>query len=299
MAVPTFSEYIYKISYKATSSSAEVILSEELRIIEAKTNIIDDSGASVEAPNPNYDYFMTTLVCKVTPQKNATLIIKRNAIRDGESIIAEEQTVYNSNFDFLDYDRRMGILFQDTEVGQSTQYKILAQILNVNDMERIPCKYVFAGVEFTNNPNTAQHIDIAYRAADATDFIPLGTDITVPSNGVLDGIELGELPDDKDYVIKIYHRETETEKLFQFRTNIVPTIGNNPIIGKIEWNGRIMLLDAPNVKSRMYPNADAVDWMFPMDYSTKSFANILSSLLTSDSKEDYHLLLLLMLIVKM
>ena len=69
MAVPTFSEYTYKISYKATSSSAEVILSEELRIIGAKTNIIDDSGASVEAPNPNYDYFMTALVCKVTPQK--------------------------------------------------------------------------------------------------------------------------------------------------------------------------------------------------------------------------------------
>lgn len=288
MAVPTFSEYTYKISYKATSSSAEVILSEELRIIEAKTNIIDDSGASVEAPNPNYDYFMTALVCKVTPQKNTTLIIKRNAVRDGESIIAEEQTVYSGNFDFLDYDRRMGILFQDTEVGQSTQYKILAQVLNVNDMERIPCKYVFTGVEFTNNPNIAQHIDIAYRAADANDFIPLGTDITVPSNGVLDGIELGELPDDKDYVIKIYHRETETEKLFQFRTNIVPTIGSNPIIGKIEWNGRIMLLDAPNVKSRMYPSADAVDWMFPMDYSTKSFANILSSLLTSDPKEDYH-----------
>ena len=88
MAVPTFSEYTYKISYKATSSSAEIILSEELRIIEAKTNIIDDNGASVEAPNPNYNYFMTTLVCKVTPQKNTTIIIKRNAVRDGESAIS-------------------------------------------------------------------------------------------------------------------------------------------------------------------------------------------------------------------
>lgn len=187
MAVPTFSEYTYKISYKATSSSAEVILSEELRIIEAKTNIIDGSGASVEAPNPNYDYFMTALVCKVTPQKNTTLIIKRNAIRDGESIIAEEQTIYSGNFDFLDYDRRMGILFQDTEVGQSTKYKILAQILNVNDMERIPCKYVFTGVEFTNNPNIAQHIDIAYRAANATDLIALDATDSVPIANTVTG----------------------------------------------------------------------------------------------------------------
>ena len=42
----------------------------------------------------------------------------------------------------------------------------------------------------------------------------------------------------------------------------------------------------------MYPSPDKLDWMFPMDYSTKSFDNILSSLWTSDDylgkNENYH-----------
>ena len=292
MAVPNFSKYTYKISYKDNESAEEVLLSEELRIIEAKTNIIDGSGASVEAPNPNYDFFMTTLTTKVEPKQNVILLIKRNVVRDGETIVSEEQTVYTSSFNFLDYDRRVGILFTDSKVGETTQYKILAQILNINDTERIPCKYVFTGVDFNNVPSEPQHIDIAYKAVEDTDWISLGTNLTVPSTGVLDGIELGELPDDKEYMVKIYHREQETEKTFQFRTNIVPTIGKNPIIGLIEWNGRIMLLDAPDVKARMYPSKDVVNWMFPMDYSTKSFDNILSSLWTSDgyetNNESYH-----------
>lgn len=292
MAVPEFSEYTYRVSYKDNESAQEVLLSEGLRIIEAKTNIIDESGASVEAPNPNYDYFMNTLTVQVTPKNNAILIITRNQILDGESIAVESKEVFRGSIDFLDYDKRVAYIITDAKVGTTANKKILFQILNINDTEHIPCRYVFAGVEFTNNPTEEQHIDISYKKTSDTDFIPLGTNITVPSTGVLDGIELGELPDDTDYTIKIYHREQEKEKLFTFRTNIVPTIGKNPIIGLVEWNGRIMLLDAPNVKGRLYPDKSLVKWIFPMDYSTKSFDNILSSLWTADgyqtNQEDYH-----------
>lgn len=292
MAVPEFSEYTYRVSYKDNESAEEVILSEGLRIIEAKTNIIDGSGASVEAPNPNYDYFMNTLNIQVKPKKNVILIVVRNQILDGESVAVESKEVFRTTTDFLDYDRRVGYLITDAKVGTSDNKRLLLQILNVNETEHIPCRYVFTGVEFTNIPTEEQHVDISYKKTSDSDFIPLGTNITVPSTGVLDGIELGELPDDTDYTIKIYHREQEKEKLFTFRTNIVPTIGKNPIIGLVEWNGRIMLLDAPDVKARLYPDKSLVQWMFPMDYSTKSFDNILSSLWTSDgyqtNKEEYH-----------
>lgn len=293
MAVTEFSEYTYKISYKENITSLEeIILSEELRIIEAKTNIIDGSGASVEAPNPNYDFFMTTLRTNISPVDNVILFIRRNVVKDGENIISEEETVYTGNFNFLNYDRRIGIVFTDSKVGESKPYKILAQILNVNAIELIPCKYVFTGVDFNILPDEVQHIDVAYKQTDSDEYIPIGTNMEVPSSGIVDGIELGELPDDTEYIIKVYHREQEQEKQFMFRTNIVPSIGCNPIIGIIEWNGRIMLLDAPGIKTRMYPGKDDVDWMFPMDYSTKSFDNILSSLWTSDgyqtNKEDYH-----------
>lgn len=225
-------------------------------------------------------------------KKNVILIVVRNQILDGESVAVESKEVFRTTTDFLDYDRRVGYLITDAKVGTSDNKRLLLQILNVNETEHIPCRYVFTGVEFTNVPTEEQHIDISYKKTSDSDFIPLGTNITVPSTGVLDGIELGELPDDTDYTIKIYHREQEKEKLFTFRTNIVPTIGKNPIIGLVEWNGRIMLLDAPDVKAKLYPDKSLVQWMFPMDYSTKSFDNILSSLWTSDgyqtNKEEYH-----------
>ena len=108
MAVTEFSEYTYKISYKENITSLEeIILSEELRIIEAKTNIIDGSGASVEAPNPNYDFFMTTLRTNISPVDNVILFIRRNVVKDGENIISEEETVYTGSFNFLNYDRRI------------------------------------------------------------------------------------------------------------------------------------------------------------------------------------------------
>lgn len=293
MAAPKFSEYTYKVSYRINKDSQEeIILSEGLRIIEAKTNIINDNGESVEAPNPNYDYFMDTLITKVTPIKDAILIITRNEISDGSSIVVPNKVIYNGTIEFLSYDRRLGILINDTKVGDSNIKRILFQLLNVNDTERIPCRYVISGIDFTDIPNTEQHIDISYKKTSDNDFIPLETNLVVPINGTLDGIELGELPDDTEYTIKVYHREAEIEKLFTFYTNIVPTIGTNPILGRIEWNGRVVRLDARNVKMLMYPDIQAVDWMFPMDYSTKAFAGLISSLWTSDgyetNNEDYH-----------
>lgn len=70
MAVPTFNEYTYKISYKVGSSD-EIILSEELVILVALTSEVID-GNVVQVQNPNYDYFMNTLSVSVAPVEGAT-----------------------------------------------------------------------------------------------------------------------------------------------------------------------------------------------------------------------------------
>lgn len=290
MAVPAFNEYTYKISYKIGSSD-EIILSEELVILVALTSEVID-GNVVQVQNPNYDYFMNTLSVSVAPVEGATLFIRRNKIMDGEIVVAEEKLVHQGAFSFPDYDTRQSLVITDTEVNGSTSHTILVQILNVVGEERIPCNYTLPKLEFAAQITDSQHVDIQYKQVGTTDYITLGTNVIVPPTGVLTNINFGQLPDDTEYLLRIYHYELDEEKFFLFHTNLVPTIGINPIIGKVEWNGRIVLLDAPNVKARMYPDHTLVDWMFPMDYSTKSFDNILSSLWTSDdylgNKENYH-----------
>lgn len=291
MAVPAFNEYTYKISYKPTTSSEEIILSELLVILIAKTSDVVN-GSVVEVQNPNYDYFMNTLSISVEPVKGATLFIRRNKIMDEGLVVAEEKLVYQGLFDFPDYDIRQSLVITDTVVNSSTSYKILVQVLNVVGNERIPCAYTIPSLEFAAQITESQHVDIAYKQVGTDDYIILGTNVIVPPSGKLPDINLGYLPDDTEYLLRIYHYELDEEKYFAFHTNLVPTLGINPIIGKIEWNGRIIALDAPNVKARMYPDKSLVDWMFPMDYSTKSFDNILSSLWTSDgyltNQESYH-----------
>lgn len=290
MAVPTFNEYTYKISYKVGSSD-EIILSEELVILVALTSEVID-GNVVQVQNPNYDYFMNTLSVSVAPVEGATLFIRRNKIMDGEIVVAEEKLVHQGAFSFPDYDTRQSLVITDTEVNGSTSHTILVQILNVVGEERIPCNYILPKLEFAAQITDSQHVDIQYKQVGATDYITLGTNVIVPPTGVLNDISLGQLPDDTEYILRIYHYEMDEEKFFLFHTNLIPALGINPIIGKVEWNGRIVLLDAPNVKARMYPSPDKLDWMFPMDYSTKSFDNILSSLWTSDDylgkNESYH-----------
>lgn len=290
MAVPTFNEYTYKISYKVGSSD-EIILSEELVILVALTSEVID-GNVVQVQNPNYDYFMNTLSVSVAPVDGATLFIRRNKIMDGEIVVAEEKLVHQGAFSFPDYDTRQSLVITDTEVNGSTSHTILVQILNVVGEERIPCNYTLPQLEFAAQITDSQHVDIQYKQVGATDYITLGTNVIVPPTGKINNISLGQLPDDTEYLLRIYHYEMDEEKFFLFHTNLIPTLGINPIIGKVEWNGRIVLLDAPNVKARMYPSPDKLDWMFPMDYSTKSFDNILSSLWTSDDylgkNENYH-----------
>lgn len=290
MAVPAFNEYTYKISYKIGSSD-EIILSEELVILVALTSEVID-GNVVQVQNPNYDYFMNTLSVSVAPVDGATLFIRRNKIMDGEIVVAEEKLVHQGAFSFPDYDTRQSLVITDTEVNGSTSHTILVQILNVVGEERIPCNYTLPKLEFAAQITDSQHVDIQYKQVGATDYITLGTNVIVSPTGKINNISLGQLPDDTEYLLRIYHYEMDEEKFFLFHTNLIPTLGINPIIGKVEWNGRIVLLDAPNVKARMYPSPDKLDWMFPMDYSTKSFDNILSSLWTSDDylgkNENYH-----------
>lgn len=290
MAVPTFNEYTYKISYKVGSSD-EIILSEELVILVALTSEVIN-GNVVQVQNPNYDYFMNTLSVSVAPVDGATLFIRRNKIMDGEIVVAEEKLVHQGAFSFPDYDTRQSLVITDTEVNGSTSHTILVQILNVVGEERIPCNYTLSKLEFAAQITDSQHVDIQYKQVGATDYITLGTNVIVPPTGKINNISLGQLPDDTEYLLRIYHYEMDEEKFFLFHTNLIPTLGINPIIGKVEWNGRIVLLDAPDVKARMYPSPDKLDWMFPMDYSTKSFDNILSSLWTSDDylgkNENYH-----------
>ena len=290
MAVPTFNEYTYKISYKVGSSD-EIVLSEELVILVALTSEVID-GNVVQVQNPNYDYFMNTLSVSVAPVEGATLFIRRNRIMDGEIVVAEEKLVHQGAFGFPDYDTRQSLVITDTEVNGSTSHTILVQILNVVGEERIPCNYILPELEFAAQITDSQHVDIQYKQVGATDYITLGTNVIVPPTGKINNISLGQLPDDTEYLLRIYHYEMDEEKFFLFHTNLIPALGINPIIGKVEWNGRIILLDAPDVKAGMYPSPDKLDWMFPMDYSTKSFDNILSSLWTSDDylgkNENYH-----------
>lgn len=291
MAVPTFKEYTYKISYKPSANSSEIILSEELVILVANTSDIVN-GSVVQVQNPNYDYFMNTLSVSVAPIKGAILFIRRNKVMDGEVIISEEKLVHEGEFDFPDYDTRQSLIITDTEVNGSASHTILVQILNVVGEEKIPCTYILPQLEFGAQITESQHVDIQYKQVDATEFITLGTNVIVPPTGKLSNISFGQLPEDTQYLLRLYHYEKDEEKLFLFHTNIVPKLGLNPIIGKVEWNGRIVALEAPNVKARMYPDKTLVKWMFPMDYSTKSFDNILSSLWTSDgyqtNNENYH-----------
>lgn len=285
--VPEMKDYTYKVVYKETDNSEEIVLSLDTRIIEATTTVINESGTVVVVPNPNYTFFMNPIMSNVTPIDNVNLIITRNPIMSvndvtgDKEIIGQEKVVYTGKFNFLSYDYRSSILISDTKLNTSDAKKILVQILNINPQERIPCKYTVSGLEFATPISTEQHVDLSYKEISDTEYTTLGTNITVPSSGVLEPIQLGELPDDTQYYLKVYHHELKEEKEFLFTTNIVPTVGGNPIVGKVEWNGRILLLDAPDVKARMYPNNKQVDWMFPMDYSTKSFDNILSSLWSS------------------
>lgn len=289
---PQFSEYTYKIAYKLDESSEEIVLSAQTRIIPATTTIVS-GGQVVTVPNPNYNYFMNTVTSRVEPVNGAILKIYRNILHSmdpdtgDKQELAPETLISTTTFDFLSYDYRKAIIINDSKIGTSESLSIIVQILNINLTEKLPCKYALDGLKFAVPVSQPQHVDLSYQKVGDVDWIPIGTNITVDPDGNIEDVQLANLPEDTEYILKVFHYESNDEKLFSFTSNLIPTLGPNPIVDKIEWNGRVVMFDAPGVKARMYPNKNYVDWMFGLDYSTKSFDNIVSSMWTS-IVDDYN-----------
>lgn len=281
-----FEEYTYQVLYKVTPDSPEVPLSIESRVLPGSaTEVVN--GVVVTIPHPDYDLFMNPVVVSLLPQDSITLILVRNPVYSVDSVTGERvlikdtEEVGRRSYNILSYDYRSSFIFSDKEVDTQRTYRVLFQLLNINPVEKIPCKYSIEGLKFLTDVSEAQTVDLNYKKVTDTDWINIGYDLKTGTKGEFPSIELNNLLEDTEYLLQVYHQETNKEYTFSFTTNLVPSIGLNPIIGKTEWNGRQLFLDAPNVKSRMHPSNQLVDWMFPMDYSTKSFDNILSSLWSS------------------
>ena len=104
------------------------------------------------------------------------------------------------------------MVITDTEVNGSTSHTILIQILNVVGEERIPCNYTLPKLEFAAQITDSQHVDIQYKQ------ITLGTNVIVPPTGKINNISLGQLPDDTEYLLRIYHYEMDEERFCNIHT---------------------------------------------------------------------------------
>lgn len=277
--IPTIKDYSYKFSYKLKGSAEEVILASSVR-----TNATNEFS--------EFKFYCSSIQTMISPVEGTTLSIYRNAIivteEDGTKItLAEETLVHSTTFDFLDYTTNVGIIFSDVNYGTTNSQNILASITNVIVNEAIPCKYILDSLSFSTEISEDQHVSVSYRKHGDAEWIEKGTNLLVKKDGKFENpIIVDNLEEDTSYDIQIYHYELSETTEYIYHTCINPTVGDNPIIGQVEWNGRIVLFDAPNARNRAYPPAGACKWMFPMDNSTKACYGLKSSL-TSSLGEDF------------
>ena len=282
------------ISFDEYSFSIVPINDEAKRI--SRIRLIPVSGSDT------VEYVSTDTSVFVSPQIGALKII-RDVITlvDGDNrLTIPEEVIYEiSDFEYLDYQYRKGIKITVHEVdesGQPTQdeHVVVFSIMNQVDTEKMPASIKLDKIKWTNTPDTEQHISI--QIFKYINTAPSGqepimewvsvieeTQYTVSIDGTLsDPIIISNPDEDIKYKAVIYHYETEEEHTFYFYSPKKPICGENPIVDKVEWEGRKLYISCPYVKQEAEGDLPLADWGFPIDYQTKGI-NLRSSIISSDA----------------
>lgn len=244
--------------------------------------------------NSSIEYITTDTMISVTPQ-----IGKLEIIRDIITIIDEHDERITipaaiidtiSDFEYLSYDSYKGVQIEVDEVDLNgnptgTTHTVLFSIMNQNTTEKIPNEIKINKITWRGNPTTTQHISLSVYHLEEGSWVCVSEekDFEVSSDGMLNNpIIISPVEEDTKYKIVAYHYETEEQHEFYFYAPIKPVCGENPIVGKIEWEGRKIYISCPSIKQEIEGDLPLADWGFPMDYQTKGL-NLRSSIISSDA----------------
>lgn len=238
------------------------------------------------------EYVTTDTSVFVTPQIGALKII-RDVITliDGDNrLTIPEEIIYEINdFEYLNYQYRKGIKLTVHEVdesGQQTQdeHNVVFSIMNQVDTEQMPVRLRINGLKFSAEITTPQHvnIDISYTNGDnVLHFFEEDKEVNIDGT-FTEPIIIDNVYPDRKYKLDIYHYELEENRTFYIYGPRKPICGENPIVDKIEWEGRKLYIACPYVKQEAEGDLPLADWGFPMDYQTKGI-NLRSSIISSDA----------------
>ena len=248
----------------------------------------------IPVENSSIEYITTDTMLNVTPQ-----IGKLEIIRDIITIIDEHDERITvpaaiidtiSDFEYLSYNSHKGVQVEVDEVDLNgnptgTTHKVLFSIMNQNTTEKIPNEIKINKITWRGNPTTTQHVALSVYHLEEGSWVCVSEqkDFEVSSDGMLNNpIIISSVEEDTKYKIVAYHYETEEQHEFYFYAPIKPVCGENPIVDKIEWEGRKLYISCPNIKQEIEGDLPLADWGFPMDYQTKGL-NLRSSIVSSDA----------------
>ncbi len=244
--------------------------------------------------NSNIEYITTDTMLNVTPQIGRLEIIRDiiTVIDEHDERITVPAAIIDviSDFEYLSYDFRKGVQIEVDEVdlnGNPTgiTHKVLFSIMNQNTTEKIPNKIKINKITWRGNPTTTQHVALSVYHLEEGSWVCISEeeDFEVSSDGMLNNpIIISPVEEDTKYKIVAYHYETEEQHEFYFYAPIKPICGENPIVDKVEWEGRKLYISCPYVKQEVEGDLPLADWGFPMDYQTKGL-NLRSSIISSDA----------------
>lgn len=247
------------------------------------------------------EYITTDTDLLVTPQQGSLKIIREEIVLiDGDSRVVIPEAVLDEivDFNFLSYDFRTPITLEVHEVrvdGSETDitHNVVFSVMNHNNTEKIPTRLKIDKIKWSAVPSESQRVSISidhYAIVSEPeeeierDWVNIfsETDFDVAVDGTLsEPIILSSLVEDDKYRINVYHYDLDEQKVFYFYAPKKPICGENPIVDKIEWEGRKIYLDAIGLLPTVEGALIEADWGFPMDYQTKGI-NLRSSIISSD-----------------
>ena len=249
------------------------------------------------------EYVSTDTSVFVTPQVGALKIIRDviTLIDENEQrLTIPEEVVYEINdFNYLDYQHRDGVLVTVPEVdetGQHTQdeHVVVFSIMNQVDTEKMPISIKLDKIKWSSTPESAQHVTVEIQKYINTapsgeppimEWVPFIQEdqYIADTDGTLNQpIIMTDVGEDIKYKAIVYHYELEEEHVFYFYSPKKPICGENPIVDKVEWEGRKLYIACPNVQFSAEGDLNLADWGFPMDFQTKGI-NLRSSIISSDA----------------
>lgn len=247
----------------------------------------------IPVANSSIEYITTETLLNVTPQ-----IGRLEIIRDVIAVIDEHEEriivpaaviAAITDFEYLSYDSNKGVQIEVDEVnlnGDPTgvTHKVLFSIMNQNNTEKLPNEIKINKINWRGDVTSTQHVALSVYHLEQGSWVCISEeqDFEVAADGMLNTpILISPVEEDTKYKIVAYHYESEEQHEFYFYAPIKPVCGENPIVDKVEWEGRKLYIDCPNILPTIQGKLNLCDWGFGFDYQTKGI-NIRSSILSSD-----------------